>query len=117
MKSFFDFLYNLIAGSGNDTQYASIPTKPLIEVDESSVEISEALRGDDVPHLGDNHEYLLRRAMILYPTDSVRIKWLQSLQVVRSTKVGWALDGEVKKGGELKGNTPKWGIRSAELAS
>ena len=85
-------IWRFISGPENVDVYAIIKASPAT-LDKSGLEVSEALRGPEVPNLGEKHEALLKRAMAAYPSDVLRIKWLQSIKKLREGKTQWILEG------------------------
>jgi hypothetical protein len=46
----------------------------------------------DVPHLGADHDKLIKKAEQLFRDDVTRFKWLMAICTVRQSKSGWILD-------------------------
>lgn len=88
--------YHKLAEHHNPDKYLEVGAKPTLTraTETKEIEIPDYLRGSDIPDFGKDQERMLRRAIILYPDEVNRKKWLKSVYVLG--------DDWVMKGGKAK---------------
>lgn len=98
--SFLKLLVYFFEGDSEQDRYLHVGAKP--STDEKKV---VPFARTDVPHLGDDHEKMVKQAEQLYSNDDLRHKWLMAVHRLRTTETGWIMD---KSNNEKK--FKKWGL-------